>query len=364
MKEPTTEREPSSPRIAITGLARGENPQPGGALVRSIRRAWPKAMIVGLVYDAQESGIYAEDRPDVVFTIPYPSSGQKMLLDRLDSIREQVPYDILLPTLDAEIEPLLGMESDLLERGVVTIIPSPESFHARSKQNLSKLCDACNVLTPNTEVAYDVLMVVAAVKDVGFPAFVKGPYYDAYRVFGVDDLVARSRGLLAEWGGPLLVQEALDGVEFNVLAIGDGEGGVLASCSVRKTVMSSKGKGYGGVTVCDPVLQGQCERLISELQWRGPLELEFLCDRSSGDFYLLEINPRFPAWADVPSAIGVNMAELVVRQAMGESVQPQDACPAGHFFLRHNVDLVGSVEDFGELLSMGTLGTLKTSEKE
>ena len=130
MKEPTTEREPSSPRIAITGLARGENPQPGGALVRSIRRAWPKAMIVGLVYDAQESGIYAEDRPDVVFTIPYPSSGQKMLLDRLDSIREQVPYDILLPTLDAEIEPLLGMESDLLERGVVTIIPSPESFHA------------------------------------------------------------------------------------------------------------------------------------------------------------------------------------------------------------------------------------------
>lgn len=349
---------PAAPRIAITGLARGENPQPGGALVRSLRRAWPDAFIVGLVYDAQESGIYAKDRPDVVFTIPYPSAGKSVLLDRLDSILELAPFDLLLPTLDAEIEPLIHLEKSLLERGITPVLPTAEAFHSRTKQNLSVLCDRCDVKTPLTKVVHDVQSALAVIGDVGFPAFVKGPFYDAYRVFGNGDLVARSQALLAEWGGPLLVQEALDGVEFNMLAVGDGEGGVLASCTVRKTVLSSKGKGYGGVTVNDPKLQAQCERLIRELKWKGPLELEFLCDRTSGDFYLLEINPRFPAWADVPALLGINMAELVVRQAMGESVDVVGACPAGNFFLRHNVDLVGSVEELGQLMSLGTnMGT-------
>lgn len=348
----------AAPRIAITGLARGENPQPGGSLVRSLRRAWPDALIVGLVYDAQESGIYAEDRPDVVFTIPYPSAGKKVLLDRIDSILAQVPFDLLLPTLDAEIEPLIQMENALRDRGITAILPSAGAFQVRTKQNLSNLCDRCDVKTPLTKVVHDVQAALAVMEDVGFPAFVKGPFYDAYQVFGTGDLVARSQRLLAEWGGPLLVQEALTGVEFNMLAVGDGEGGVLASCTVRKTVMSSKGKGYGGVTIHDPVLQTQCERLIREMKWRGPLELEFLCEQKSGDYFLLEINPRFPAWADVPALLGVNMAELVVRLAMGETgaaVSALGACPAGNFFLRHNVDLVGSVEEFGQLMNMGTL---------
>ncbi len=345
----------AAPRIAITGLARGENPQPGGALVRSIRRVWPDAYIVGLVYDAQESGIYAEDRPDVVFTIPYPSAGKKVLLDRLDSIVEQTPFDLLLPTLDAEIEPLIQMQDELTERGITAILPSAGAFQARTKQNLSDMCDRCDVKTPLTKVVHDVQAALAVMDDVGFPAFVKGPFYDAYQVFGTGDLVARAQGLLSEWGGPLLVQEALVGVEFNVLAVGDGDGGVLASCTVRKTVVSSKGKGYGGVTIHDPVLQAQCERLIRKLKWRGPLELEFLCEQGSSDYFLLEINPRFPAWADVPALLGMNMAELVVRQAMGEDVAALGSCSAGNFFLRHNVDLVGSVEALGELMSMGTL---------
>lgn len=346
---------PRAPRIAITGLARGENPQPGGALVRSIRRVWPDAYIVGLVYDAQESGIYAEDRPDIAFTIPYPSSGKEALLDRLVTIMDQAPFDVLIPTLDAEIEPLILMKEDLIECGMTPVLPSAKAFQARTKQALSQLCTQCDVMTPMTKVAVDAQMALEVVQELGFPVFVKGPFYDAYRVYGQRDLWAKAQTLLTEWGGPLLVQEAKEGVEFNMIGVGDGKGGLLASCTVRKTVVSSKGKGYGGVTVSDPVLQAQCERLVSQLQWSGPLELEFLRESLTGDYYLLEINPRFPAWADVPALLGVNMAELVIRLAMGETVAPMGECPAGQFFLRHNVDLVGSVNDFGQLMTMGTI---------
>ena len=49
----------------MSGLHRGENPQPGCGIIRSVRRRFPGAFVVGLVYDALESGIYAEGGPDV-----------------------------------------------------------------------------------------------------------------------------------------------------------------------------------------------------------------------------------------------------------------------------------------------------------
>ena len=54
----------TNPRIAVSGLNRGDNPQPGSGIIRSIRRAFPDATIIGLAYDAMESGIYVEGGPD------------------------------------------------------------------------------------------------------------------------------------------------------------------------------------------------------------------------------------------------------------------------------------------------------------
>ena len=105
----------------------------------------------------------------------------------------------------------------------------------------------------------------------------------------------------------------------------------------------------------DPKLSELCSKLIQELQWYGPYELEFLREESTGDYYLLEINPRFPAWADVPAQLGSNMAETAVLLAQGHAVEPVDDCPVGHFFLRHNIDLVGSVNEFGQLMATGSL---------
>ncbi|HWB59751.1 MAG TPA: hypothetical protein VG733_09670, partial [Chthoniobacteraceae bacterium] len=94
----------SAPRIAVSGLHRGENPQPGAGIMRSIRAEHPGAFIAGLVYDAMESGIYVEGGPDVTYAMPYPTSGAEAFLKRLDHVLEKTPVDIFIPTLDAEIE--------------------------------------------------------------------------------------------------------------------------------------------------------------------------------------------------------------------------------------------------------------------
>lgn len=99
----------SSPTIAVTGLHRGENPQPGSAVIRSLRRVYPELRIIGLCYDTLESGLYSEeDAPDAAFTLPYPSAGLEAFWDRLDAIREIERFDVLIPCLDAEMAPLVN----------------------------------------------------------------------------------------------------------------------------------------------------------------------------------------------------------------------------------------------------------------
>jgi len=147
------------------------------------------------------------------------------------------------------------------------------------------------------------------------------------------------------------------GPEFNVLGLGDGEGAVLGLCAIRKTVLSDKGKGLGGMTVNDKRLTQICERLIRKLKWKGPFEVELMLDETDGEYCLIEINPRFPAWVDFPSMCGVNFAAaLVERLATGEWPGALPACSAGHFYLRHQIEVHGRVDQLAMLTTGAGFG--------
>ena len=91
--------------------------------------------ILGLIYDALESGVFAPEGPDWAYTLPYPTSGSAALLDRLDFILAKHRVQILIPTLDAEIEPLIRLHQELADRGVQTFLPTLDSFRAGPKRS-------------------------------------------------------------------------------------------------------------------------------------------------------------------------------------------------------------------------------------
>jgi carbamoyl-phosphate synthase large subunit len=342
--------------IAVTGLNAGENPQPGPGVIRSLRRRFPDVRIIGLAYGALESGIYAAEGPDTIFQIPYPSAGIDALLERLDYIQRQVPFELLIPTLDAEIQPLIQAQARLAERGIQMVLPTLESFQARSKERLENLVEDLDISIPQSTSVFTVGALMEAADDVQYPLMVKGPYYDAIKVFSDKALQAAFHKIMGEWGGPVIVQEFVAGEEFNVAALGDGTGEILAACAVRKTVRSEKGKGFGGIVVEDPDLKKMSEQLIQKLQWNGSCELEFIQDAQTGKFYLLEINPRFPAWIDFPSTFEYNLPGLLIDRMVGAEPEPLPAqCPVGHFFLRHSVDISGRIEEMGHLTTFGEM---------
>ena len=50
-------KDPNRPIVAVSGLHRGENPQPGSAVIAALRRVYPRLRVVGLAYDSLESGL-------------------------------------------------------------------------------------------------------------------------------------------------------------------------------------------------------------------------------------------------------------------------------------------------------------------
>jgi carbamoyl-phosphate synthase large subunit len=341
-----------APVVGISGLHRGENPQPGAAVVGALRRVWPSMRVVGLAYDALESGIYAQgdDRLDAIYTMPYPTIGRSAYLERLAQIQVAEGLNAVIPCLDTDVELLCSATDALSKLGIHTYLPTPESVAARDKTQLAKLAQSVDCPSPRTCMVRDRSELHRAAAALGQQVFVKGRLYDAKLCSTAAELEIAFQSLLTQWGAPVVVQERIEGEEFNIVGVGDGDGGIDGMVAIRKMLKSSAGKGFAGIVVNDPVLLEHAQKLVAKLSWRGPFELEFVYSKPKTDYFLLEINPRFPAWVGFPASLGCNLPALALDCAF--STTPRRAlaaCEPGNFFIRHSVDLAGKLEDLMHL---------------
>ena len=171
-------------------------------------------------------------------------------------------------------------------------------------------------------------------------------------VRSVDEAVASFHRTVAKWGVPVIVQEFLVGEEYDVVAVGDGEGGLVGAVPMKKMFVTDKGKGWAGVVVRDPELLAVTERLLRTTRWRGPCEVEVLRTRA-GRYALLEVNPRFPAWVYLSAGAGQNLPWAVARLAVGEDVPPFSDFRAGTMFVRISLDQLARIEDFQQIATHG-----------
>lgn len=346
--------------VAITGLHRGDNPQPGAAVAAGLRRRFPDMRIVGLSYDPFESALYSHDgcRPDAAYLLPYPGAGARSVLDRLDVILQQEKLDVIIPCLDSEIANFIALEPELRKRGVTCVLPTRESLDARSKVRLQALCRRLGVATPRTESANDPATLAAYAEKIGYPVYVKGRFYEAHLATNQAELYQAFEDIFHVWGGPILVQESVVGEEYNIVGLGDGKGGLIGSCPIRKMLRTSAGKGFAGIVVADPEIDDMVGRIIAALRWNGPFELEFI-KVPGRPHAVFEMNPRFPAWVDFPSQIGCNLPARLIETLLKIPPVPLRQCTAGQMFIRHSVDIV---TDISEIAHMATTGERRSPD--
>jgi len=342
--------------VAITGLNATDNPGPGVAVARALRDA-PEHIgrIVGLAYDSMEPGIYQAELVDDVFLIPYLSQGSEALLRHLEHVIAQTGVDVIIPTLDSELGNFIAVEPALRALGVGLFLPTAEQLELRSKPQLTRLSENSALPVPHTLILPDVGDVESIEAEVGYPVAMKGAFYGAEIATNVHEAIAAYHKLLAKWGGPIIAQRFIDGEsELNVVAVRDGKGGLIGAVPMKKTVLTDKGKGWAGVAIRDEALMEITRQFMATTRWRGPCEIELIRSRT-GENYIIEINPRFPAWCYLSAGAGMNLPLAVAQLASGEVVKPMSDYRAGTMFVRISLDQIVDLEDFGQLTSLGEL---------
>ncbi len=341
--------------IAVTGLNATDNPGPGVSVIRSLRHHPDfRGRIVGLAYDALEPGIYAPDLLDDVFLIPYPSQGINALRQRLAKIRDRIGITMVIPTLDAELPVFIALSKELKTMGIGSFLPTREQLDQRAKANLSKLGDDTGLPVAEGVVVTDLQRLAKQAEAFGYPVVVKGPFYGATIARSFNEAAIAFHRSVAEWGYPVIVQRFVAGQEFCVLAVGDGQGGLIGAVPMRKQTITDKGKGWAGIAIKDPALSQLAVDFMRVTNWRGPCELEVLRDQSGG-LHLVEINPRLPAWSYLSAGAGMNLPLAVARLAAGQKVAPLTEYKVGTMFVRIAIDQIATLDDLRQISTTGEI---------
>jgi len=207
---------------------------------------------------------------------------------------------------------------------------------------------------PSSENALNVVDLQKALQQFSYPVVIKGRFYEAYIANGYEQALMYFNKVADKWGLPVIVQEFLTGTEVNVIALGDGEGNTISCVPMRKLYITDKGKAWAGVTIDDENLIELTHHFFQQTQWRGPLELEIM-KTSDNKYYILEINPRIPAWVYLSVGAGQNLPEKLVLLALGEKVEPATSYQVGTMFIRYSWDLITTMEKFRQLTINGEL---------
>ncbi len=339
--------------IAVTGVNAVDNPGPGCGVARSLREDPDlNATVIGLGYDAMEPGLYMDWLFDHQLMMPYPSAAPETLIERLLYIKSQYGLDAVIPNFDVELPLYIHLADELAELGIRTFLPTRKQFELRNKKHLPELAKAIGIASPRTIAVSSPAEFEAALLTIGFPAMVKGPYYKAYRVTNRDQAIDHCLHLANDWGWPILVQEIVSGVELNLVGVGDGRGGSLGLVAVKKMWITELGKMWTGITVRHPAMLDAAEAFLRHTRWRGPFELECMCD-ADGRVNLIEINPRFPAWVYGATGVGINLPARMIRTLFEQPLTAPPDYPAGKLYVRYAYEMITDTASLQALVTQG-----------
>jgi carbamoyl-phosphate synthase large subunit len=341
--------------VALTGLNNTDNPGPGVPVIRGIRESEEfESRIIGLAYENLEPAIYMPGMVDKTYQVPYPSEGSDILINRILEIHKRDPIDVLIPNFDAELYAFMRSDNILKEAGIRTFLPTLEQFEERHKTNLPEFGEKYDLDVPFSKPISRISEIEQLKEEFEYPLMVKGKFYDAYLAYNEEQVRMHFNRISAKWGLPVIIQEFIKGTEVNVVALGDGKGNTIGAVPMRKQFITDKGKAWSGITLDDQKMLDLTSRIIRAMKWRGGMEVE-LVKSPRNKYYIIEINPRIPAWVYLAVGAGQNLPEALLKLALGMEVKPFKEYQVGKMFIRYSYDLITDLKEFEKLSTLGEL---------
>ncbi len=314
-------------KIFISGLYSGTNPQPGIGIARSLRSAYPAAKLVGVEYSNRCSGIHWEDFDEVWLQPAWEHIDLNAYSRR---IREHLDEGAFwVSGVDLEI---MWLASVFPNGHTNLLTPSASALKRISKPAVEAHRGLPLQIPEFISTEQSDWDLHAFCREHGWKVWLKGPYYEAVRTFSWDAFERVRAILTSAWSTDrLFLQAHVTGYEESVCFCAY-RGEIVDSVYMRKRELTEEGKTWAGeVTDVPESFAGPLRKIVRELDWTGGAELEMVRD-AEGKLWLLECNPRFPAWIHGSTITGRNLPAAMIEYASRIKAKKQEAL--GHEFTR------------------------------
>ena len=300
-------------RVFVSGVASGQNPSPGVGVARCLRAAFPQATLVAVDYSRQSAGLAWQDFDEAVVRPPWTRGRESR---HAEYVRRCVAAGgIWISCLDLE---LALLAKRLPGRGNVPCPPSSAlRLAAKPAAAVGRLLGL--PVPPSFHLGDAPPRAVASFcREHGWPVWVKGPQYGAAPAWSWYELEPLVRRMAAHWGGRrgLLLQAHSEGQDVTI-AFAALRGELLGAVQLEKLERTAEGKVWSGRVSPVPVpLERRLRALARATRWTGGGEIECVRDPLSR-LWLIECNPRFPAWIYGAALAGQNLPARLVAAISG-----------------------------------------------
>jgi diaminopimelate decarboxylase len=298
------------PTIIVSGVHSGVNPSPGLGTARSLRYAWPRVRIEALDYSTKSTGLNSSTFSECNLFPPWRDVDLGASVDAIFELIERKSA-IFISGLDLEAELL----SQRAHKSV--LVPPTAALKYITKAETSPAARTLNLDYPDTIIATDLTVAGYFAESHGWPVWVKGPNYEALSCGTPAQLAANVSRAKHTWGAVPLIQEHIDGPEESLCFVAH-QGELLMACAMRKTSVTDQGKTWGGaVRGCTEDELVGIRGFVRATGWSGGAEAEIVRQQRTGRRYLIDLNPRFPAWIHGATIAGYNMPAALVAASTG-----------------------------------------------
>lgn len=224
--------------------------------------------------------------------------------------------DLVMPTIDTDLL-ILSRNTDAFEKiGTKVLISKPDKILiCRDKNNTGDFFVSCGLKAPETYNNY---------KEYPgpYPCFIKPKDgSSSINAFKVEDA-----GELAVYAGQVedyIIQPFVSGREFTIDIFCDFDGNPIF-ITPRERLQVRAGEVLKTQIFMDNTMIEEAKKLCKAFKPCGPMTVQLIQDKNTGENYYIEINPRYGGGAPLSMKSGARSAEALLRLLCGEEVEYQE----------------------------------------
>lgn len=232
------------------------------------------------------------------------------------------PVDVLLPISFAAVMHVSRIRHELEEYVRIPLAGAPALDIAGNKDRTIQFAEKIGVRVPKTWYPRSEPDVAAIAHEVTYPAVIKGSEESGFvRYAGSSEELLKKYRMISRYSP--IIQEYISGDGYGFFSLYNH--GTARAIFMHRRIREypvTGGPSAVAESVYDPSLRDAGLRILDSLNWHGVAMAEFKKDKNTGEFVLMEINPKFWGSLGLSIAAGVDFPYLACRMALDGDIAP------------------------------------------